>query len=212
MKKSKILIATLVVALFTCFHANAVGLRFGLKAGLNVDEMKLNKDVFDSSNRCGFTVGPTMELGLPLGFNVDLSVMYSRMYSKVGVDMSDLPGGDDETVSKTEGRNYIEIPLNVKYKLSLPAVERIISPYVYTGPTLAVRVGGDEDYLKTKSCQWGWNLGLGVELIKHLQVTAGYTWGMNNVAKHIDALDSFGEVSKLKVKNNYWTVTVGWMF
>ena len=65
MKKSKILIATLVVALFTCFHANAVGLRFGLKAGLNVDEMKLNKDVFDSSNRCGFTVGPTMELGLP---------------------------------------------------------------------------------------------------------------------------------------------------
>ena len=73
MKKSKILIATLVVALFTCFHANAVGLRFGLKAGLNVDEMKLNKDVYDSSNRCGFTVGPTMELGLPLGFNVDQS-------------------------------------------------------------------------------------------------------------------------------------------
>ena len=58
----------------------------------------------------------------------------------------------------------------------------------------------------------GWNLGLGLELFKHLQVSGGYTFGMNNVAKKIPVLDNNLNIGDIKVKNNYWTITAAYLF
>ena len=86
-------------------------------------------------------------------------------------------------------------------------IEKIIKPYVFTGPTFAFKLDKDTfKDMKTKTCQVAWNVGLGVELINHLQVGASYGFGMNNIAKNwLDA-------KNLKVKNNYWTVTAAWLF
>ena len=53
----------------------------------------------------------------------------------------------------------------------------------------------------------GWNVGVGVELIKHLQVSGGYTFGINNIAKEFAS-----NIGKVKLRNNYWTVTAAWLF
>ena len=97
----------------------------------------------------------------------------------------------------------------MKYKLSLPAVESFIKPYIYTGPTIAFKLNKNTlDYWKTKTCQVAWNIGLGVELIRHLQVQASYGFGINDVVDRM----GLAQTSNLKLKNNYWTVTAAWLF
>ncbi|MDE7465027.1 MAG: porin family protein [Muribaculaceae bacterium] len=188
-------------------QANA-DFRFGVKAGLNVDKLKLsNKGLssLESDNHCGWTAGVTTDFTVPvIGIGFDASVMYTRMNSRTeGMEWE----------GENKGRNFLEIPVNLKYKLSIPAISNIIAPYIYTGPTLALKLGSDDNFLKTKTCQWGWNLGLGVQLINHLQIGAGYTWGMNNIMKHVN-VPIVGDYTptSLKVKNNYWTVTAAYLF
>ena len=202
LKRYALIIVSLIVITAT---ANA-GLRFGVKAGLNVDALHFNQKTFDSDNKCGWTAGVMGEFMVPgIGIGVDLSAMYTRMNNSI----NDVYYIDEnaETQRINIGKNFIEIPLNLKYRLSLPVIEKIIKPYVFTGPTFAFKLDKDTfKDMKTKTCQVAWNVGLGVELINHLQVGASYGFGMNNIAKNwLDA-------KNLKVKNNYWTVTAAWLF
>ncbi len=203
MKKVLLAVCLAVVCVFNM----QAEFRFGIRAGVNVNNIDLNYkklnmgDLFDGENRCGFTGGVMAEFVVPLiGVGADLSVMYSWMDSKI-----QMPDGSNKSLA----RNFIEIPLNIKYKLKLPVIERILIPYVYTGPSATVRVGKNlyRD-ITTKNCQWGWNLGLGLEFFKHLQVGAGYTFGINNIVKTFDLLPT----TDVKIKNNYWTITAAYLF
>ena len=217
MKKLKITFVMALVALFGCAQANAF-FKFGVKAGLNVDKFHFNKDKLGTDlagdNRCGWTGGVMTEFTVPvIGVGMDLSVMYTRMNSEV-----QYMDGNNVFHSDKTGKNFLEIPLNVKYKFNFLAISRIVNPYVFTGPTLALKLGGHKDnFLTTKTAQWGWNVGIGVELIRHLQVGAGYTFGINNVVKTIDKTIGLpgmlpGAEDNVKLKNNYWTVTAAWLF
>ena len=205
MNKTKISILLLLVALCTGFSAQAKsGFGFGPKVGMNVNQMHFSgTDLIDGNNRCGFTAGLTAEYIAPiLGLGVDISLMYSHMKTNVDTDF-----GYDENVSG----NFFEIPLHLKYKLGIPAIESIISPYIFTGPTVAFKLSGEDSYFGTKKTQWGWDLGLGVELVRHLQVGAGYTFGINKLVNHFYD-ESVNATHDIKVKNNYWTITAAWMF
>ena len=197
-----------LVALSAVFVADA-GIRFGVKAGLNVDNLHFSNKLFDANNRTGFTGGVMTEVMIPVvNIGFDLSLMYTRMNSRDYVTVENSQGMPVEQ-EISAGKNFIELPLNIKYKLTLPAIESFIKPYIYTGPTFAFKLDKNTlDYWKTKTCQVAWNVGLGVELIKHLQVQASYGFGMNNVFKASGLVDA----QKLKVKNNYWTVTAAWLF
>lgn len=203
MKKQVLLIA--LAAIFCIVPASAK-LRFGLKAGLNVDKFSINntKDILKADNQCGFTAGAMMECTVPVvGIGFDLSMMYTHMK------------GELATSSQTGsvGKNYLEIPLNLKYKLGLPVVSKIIKPMIFTGPNLALKLDKSTlQNLKTKTVQMGWNVGLGVELVNHLQVSAGYTIGINNVAKYIKPVDNALNLTDVKLKNNYWTITAAYLF
>ncbi len=191
MKNLKRIILALM-ALTVCFAADA-GIRFGVKAGLNVNNLHFNQSLFDAKNRAGFTGGVMTEIMIPVvGIGFDASLMYTRMNSRDYINTS-----HDNVEEVQFGKDFIEIPVNVKYKLSLPAIESLIKPYVYT-----------IEYMKARTCQVAWNIGLGIELIKHLQVQASYGFGINNVAQYTNLVST----EKLKVKNNYWTVTAAWLF
>ncbi len=219
MKKLKITLVMALVAICGCFQANAGSpFRFGVKAGLNVDKFHFSekdlKNDFDGDNRCGWTAGVMTEFTVPIvGIGMDLSVMYTRMNSE-----AQITGSDGLLHSEKTGKNFLEIPLNVKYKINIPAVSRFVVPMIYTGPTLALKLGGSKNnFLATKSAQWGWNVGLGVELIRHLQVSAGYTFGINNIVKITDKTGILpdwwpGVEDNVKLKNNYWTITAAWLF
>lgn len=206
MNKVKFSIILLVAALCTGLSAQAK-FGFGPKVGLNVNQLHFSgSKLLDASNRCGFTAGVTAEYISPLlGLGADISLMYSHM--KTHVEMEEVGGYN-------ASGNFFEIPLHLKYKLGIPAVGSIISPYIFTGPSVAVKLSGENSYFSTKTTQWGWDLGIGVELIRHLQIGAGYTWGLNKVM-NITNMDQEIDVTTsndIKVKNNYWTVTAAWMF
>lgn len=196
MKKSKIAIFALLIALCTGLSAQAK-FGYGIKVGANINQMSFSKDIYDTHNRCGITAGLTAEYIAPvLGLGADISLMYT--YMTTSVEGEDVNG------------NFIEIPLHLKYKIGIPAISSILSPYVFTGPNLAVKLN-KKAFDDTRDCQWGWDLGIGIELIRHLQIGAGYTFGINDIAK--DYGPNVGNITNnVKVKNNYWTVTAAWMF
>lgn len=194
MKKFSIVL--LLAALFASFSAHAK-FSIGPKLGVNINKLTFSEKIIDSKNRCGFTGGLQAEYIAPiLGIGADISLMYAYMNTEL--NNQDVHG------------HFFEIPLHLKYKLGIPAIESIFAPYLFTGPSVAFKFGGENSYGHTKKTQWGWDLGLGFEFIKHLQIGAGYTFGINNVMKYT----SWGQNASndIKVKNNYWTITAAWMF
>lgn len=206
MKNFKHLIIVALVAIFACGQANAE-FRFGIKAGLNVNKLHLNeewKKSFNPDNQCGFTAGVMTEFTVPIiGIGFDLSLMYSHMNNEL----------NEGQLEGTVGKNFLEIPLNLKYKINIPAINKIIRPMIYTGPTMALKLDKSTfQNIKTKTVQMGWNVGVGVELVKHLQISGGYTFGINNVAKRIGVINNNMNLQDIKLKNNYWTVTAAYLF
>lgn len=202
----------MTMIMLTSSVANAE-FRFGIKAGLNVNKLHFNQNVWDASNRTGFTAGVMTEFTVPLiGIGMDLSLMYTRMNSEVTSEPADMVTQAASTpgtpVDGSVGKNFLQIPLNLKYKLTIPAVSAIIKPYVFTGPSFNFKLDKNTwDDLRSKTCQVAWNLGLGVELIKHLQISGSYAWGINNIAKNV-GINS----TDIDLKNNYWTITAAWLF
>ena len=207
MKRFKLSLVLLVAALCTGLSAQA-RFGFGPKLGMNFSEFRMSGDVLDSSNRCGFTGGVTAEYIAPaLNLGFDISLMYA--YQRTNVQVTD---EDGVSYGKNVHGNFFEIPLHLKYVLNLPALSSVFAPYFFTGPSVAFKLGGQDSYFDTKKTQWGWDLGLGIQLIRKLQIGAGYTWGINKLAS-IVAADYVGNTGhEIKVKNNYWTVTAAWMF
>ena len=197
----KIIIAILL-AIMTVGAADAQ-FRFGLKAGVNVNHLSTNtSETFDKNNRAGFTAGLMTEFQVPvIGICVDLSVMYARLNSEIFYN-SGLNNED------SENKNFLMIPLNLKYKLSIPAVSRIVAPYIFTGPSFDFKLDKSTiDAFKTKTFQAVWNVGLGLELFRHLQVGASYGFGMNNILDKV-----YSQANTVKFHNNYWTVTAAYLF
>ena len=176
--------------------------RFGIKAGVNVTHLSANMGTFDKNNRAGWTAGLMTEFQLPLvGLGVDLSAMYARMNSELNDLMID---GEEITPNK----NFLIIPVNLKYKISIPMVGNIIAPYIFTGPSFGFKLDKNTiDDFKTKTFQAVWNVGLGLELIRHIQVGASYGFGLNDILKNV-----YSSADPVKYYNNYWTITAAYLF
>lgn len=180
--------------------------RWGIKAGMNVNRIHIGDNwagkTFDANNSTGWEAGLTADFKVPIiGIGCDLSVMYARMNNNSDEHLTALNFID-------YGKDFLAIPVHLKYNLNLPMVGSIVAPYIFTGPNFAIRLDKETvDAIKTKSCQVGWDLGLGLTLVRHLQIGAGYTWGINNIAKWTPI-----EATTVKVKNNYWTVTAAYLF
>lgn len=173
-------------------------IKFGVKGGLNISSVHFNKDIIDSDNVTGFQIGPMVETTLPLvGLGVDAAVLYSQKGWK-------LKASDD--ISTDLKSNYLDIPVNLKWKFGLPAVKG----YLAAGPYIGFRLGGDDilddllGQVKEKTFAAGLNFGAGVELISLLQVGVNYGLGLT---------DNYS-ISKYDVssKNRGWSITAAILF
>lgn len=197
-KIKRFLVVALVLAAFLPASAQ---FKFGPRVGIEVNSLHFDKSVFDSDNRAGFTGGLEAEFTVPLiGVGADVSVMYVHRTSK----------WMNEAKLENINKDYIEIPVNLKYKLSLPAISHIIAPYVFTGPSFSILASKQVvNDIKSRKCDVAWNVGIGVELIKHLQVGASYGIGMT---KPFQMIGLTGDKANIEGKNRYWTVTAAWLF
>lgn len=215
MKNMKRILILLIVAITTVASANAQ-FRWGIEAGMLVNKLHFGEDAIEKAlkpdNSYGWKAGVRVEFTVPIiGIGVESGLQYARMNN--GEDNKILvPDGENITNLREESaisKNFLMLPIHLKYKLTLPVIEKFVKPFIFTGPNLAFSLDKNTfKYLKNKTCQVAWDLGLGVELVNHLQIGASYSWGMNKIANWSGLVSA----QDLNIKNNYWTLSAAYLF
>ncbi len=202
MKAIKSILLILAMVIGASSMPASAQFKFGPKVGLTVNDLHFNKSVVDADNQTGWTAGLMTEFTVPvIGLGFDLSAMYVRRNTKFLVE---------NNLSK-DNRDYIEIPLNLKYKFSLPIVSKILVPYLGVGPSVSFLTSrrNIENAYKNKSVDWAMNFGFGVQLLSHLDINARYGLGLT---KAVRAVDSSLDKAGIEGKNRYWTISLAYLF
>ena len=185
---------------------------FGIKAGANLPEAPtLNVDDFKSSIRgnTGWFVGPTAKFVIPV---VGLGVEANLLYSQANIDI--------------DGQNIltqsIEVPLMLRYELSIPAINRIVEPFIAIGPQFGWNIGDKSFTLKNiadiagreyriKDSNTSLNLGLGLVLFNHLQIHGNYNLALGKTADITGTIVDFTK-ELAEIKTNTWQVSLAYIF
>lgn len=213
MKKNLITLAVVVAAFVAALPAQAQ-VKFGVKAGLNVNSVSLKgnlADNLDSNNRTGFFAGLTADVTIPLaGLGADISLLYDNKV--VGASSEDAATGDIYESNKT--LHYITLPINAKYTIGLSS---IASVYLATGPQFSWNVGDKNwkadlgnDWELNKS-EFSWNVGAGATVFSHVRVGYNYNIGIGNTAE-ASILNTAGQAVKGKLKNNTHQISLTYFF
>lgn len=172
MKKKYILLLLMAVLLSSL--SAAAQLRYGFRLGGSFAKASLSDaSGMSMKNGSGFSGGLLLEYQMEsCGFAPDIAVLYTRYSSRL---MDEVSG------PAKIGRNFIEVPLHLKYKFYLSSTNNLVAPMVYTGPSLLFRLGkANPEQIQTKSMQPGWDLGIGLDIINFIQLSAGYRFGLGN--------------------------------
>ncbi len=195
----------MVAAMFYATSANAQ-IKFGLKGGLDVTNMSLNNDVFDASNRAGFFVGPMVKVTVPIvGLSFDAAALYDQKEAKLTTEEN------DETTMKQKS---INIPVNIRYGFGLSS---LANAFFFAGPQWGINVG-DKNFdwanggsYSLKKSNFSVNVGLGVTLLSHLQVSANYNIACGKTAD-MTWTNGADKIFKGNSKNNSWQIALGYWF
>ena len=185
---------------------------FGIKAGVNLPEAPtLNVENFKSTIRgnTGWFVGPTAKFIIPV---VGLGLEANILYSQANIDID---GQDILTQS-------IEVPLMLRYELTIPAINRIVEPFVAVGPQFGWNIGDKSVTLKNiaeiagseyriKESNISLNLGLGLVLFNHLQIQGNYNLALGNTADITGTILDFTK-ELAEVKTNTWQISLAYIF
>ena len=212
MKIKQILIAVALIA--TVAVPATAQFKFGPRLGVAINNLHFSSkqdavnDLISTENRAGFTGGLMAEFTAPvIGIGVDASLMYVRRSVKT-IDSED-PNVDNKVLK----RDYFEIPINLKYKFSLPVAGNAVSPFLTTGPSFAFATSKEaiKEAYKNKAVDVAWNIGLGVEFVKHLQIAASYGFG---ISKSLTKLTKSVGINDIDVegKTRCWTITAAYLF
>ena len=200
---------TLVVLLATISLAAQAQVKFGVKGGLNLTSMKLSKDVVDKSNQAGFFVGPTIKFTLPVvGLGIDAAALYDQRSSKVA--------------DETHKQQSIQIPVNLRYGFGLGSTASI---FLFAGPQFGFNIGDKTFSVDTaakeisnwtlKSSNLSANVGLGLMLLNHLQLSANYNFAIGKTGDFevFNATTSvLTDAVKGDTKANSWQIAVAYYF
>ncbi len=148
-----LLMATPVQAQF------AWGIKGGVSLGNNsLPELSVDGERLTLNNYGGFFIGPKAEVRIPvIGLGVEAAVLFAQR--------------QQEAYGSTFRQCSFQVPLNLKYGIGLGNVANI---FVAVGPEFGYNLGRTlEAYTMDKS-RLSVNAGLGITLLKHVQVGANY--------------------------------------
>ena len=204
MKKIGIVLA-FVAAWLWAVPANAQ-FNWGLEAGVNMSKVSVKGDggLFDSSNRTGWFVGPKAQVIMPvIGLGLDGAILYSQKYMKLEAEGESSPN---------KSMPYLEIPINIRYNYGFSS---LVGIYVATGPQYDWYLGSrnltfdGESFGKLERSTFSWNVGVGVNLLSHLQVGVTYNIAMGQTGE----IEGVGDaLKKCDLKNNTWQVRLAYLF
>ena len=173
--------------------------RVGLRGGLTVNKLRLDRDFVGSSNRAGYTAGLLVDLNIPVvGLGIEASAMYTHRSNRLS------------SADHTYKRHYIDIPVYARYRLSLPPVQRFFAPYVFTGPCFAILFDDDAPVgINNSKTYTSWDIGGGVDLFSHLRLSVTYGLGLTRA---MEIIDSEFAGSQVDGKDRHWTLSAAWLF
>ena len=195
-------LVVLVAATLVAIPAQAQ-IKFGLKGGLNITDMSLSSDeLFETSNRAGFFIGPTVKFTLPIvGLGIDASALYDQREAKVK--------GTDKKLKQ----QAINIPINLRYDIGLGSLAAI---YLAAGPQFGFNIGDKHQTLiedvadwKLNTSNFSVNVGAGVMLLSHLQVGANYNIVCGKTGE-VTVFDGVKEV--VRGRSNTWQISLAYYF
>lgn len=210
--KKVLSIVFLVAAMLFAANANAQ-IKFGLKGGLNVTSMSFSEEVFDASNKTGFFVGPMVKVTVPIvGLSFDAAALYDQKEADVKYT-----GTEGELGKVNVKQQSINIPVNVRYGFGLSSLANI---FLFAGPQWGINVGdknfkwNESSSYSLKKSNFSVNVGAGVTLLNHLQVSANYNiaCGKSADASLSKAHDAAANAGKDKSHNNSWQIALGYWF
>ena len=201
----------LVAAMMFATSANAQ-VKFGLKGGLNGTSRSCSEDVFDASYKTGFFVGPMVKVTVPIvGLSFDAAALYDQKEADVKYNI------DGELGKTTVRQKSINIPVNVRYGFGLSS---LANAFLFAGPQWGINVGdknfkwNETSSYSLKKSNFSVNVGAGVTLLNHLQISANYNiaCGKSADASLSKAVDAVTNAGKDKSHNNSWQIALGYWF
>lgn len=210
----KFLTSLVILAALAVIPAQAQ-INFGVKGGLNYPNMKINYHNLTNESGIGWFVGPTLKAVVPLGplgLGADIGAFYDERRTKTEYN------GIDETIKLKS----IIVPLNARLNLTIAPTFGL---YVTTGPQVGFNVGHKnfnifghnseeakdnfKDTFQMKKSYFSWNFGLGLMLLKHLEIGATYNLG---IGKTGEIKDMTKEEIKDSPKQKSWVFSAAYYF
>lgn len=177
MKKLIVIVASLLVAVSA--HA-----QFGITAGITSSKATIDAALSDVQNVTQYHVGLTYKIDLGI-----IAIQPALVYNVKGAKVSEFKAlGDIASFDYKNG--YLELPVQVQAGLNLGVarIYAIAEPFIGYAITNSTQSSNGNkidvkwDEVKNK-LEYGVGVGAGVELIKHVQISARYFWNLGNVEK-----------------------------
>ncbi len=174
----KRIITLVVLVVVMAVSVQAQGIKFGVKGGLDIQNMKFDESVFNTENKLGWFIGPTLQVSLPIGgLGIDIAGLYDQKTTEI----------NGESIKQKS----ILVPVNARLKLGLGSTAGL---YVAAGPQFAFNVGDKnfklnkegkelaESTFQLKKSTFSVNLGAGVYLSEHFEVGFAYNIAIGSTA------------------------------
>ena len=202
----KTIISMVVMAMFAVMPANAQGIAFGVKGGVNFTKMSIDDDAVKSEAGVGFFVGPTLKIDFLPFLGIQGSVLYEQANSKV----------DGEKIK----RQSIIIPIDARVSFKFKEGAGI---YLATGPQFGFNVGDSEftwndtstykNTFQMKKSMFNWNFGVGAMLSKHFELGVVYSLGISKTGELEAEIDKAkANNNELKPKSSTWQISASYFF
>jgi hypothetical protein len=205
----------LLIALLFC--TTGIFAQLGIKAGVNMaNEVKsfsqqAMNDGFSSKNLTGYQIGLVYQAmpknsGLGCEFGAMLSQKGSTYIDKTV--LTDIREGYKEL-------NYVEVPFNLRYRLTLGfigvyGIAGIYGGYALSGKTVDETANTFQDQsFQTfmEHVDYGYNLGAGLELFKKIQLGGTWSQGLKNTAT-----TNIGMPTPTSATNRVFSVNMVYLF
>lgn len=197
----------LTFLLALCLFPVSAKFRWGPEASLNISNFYWKQKLVTTTQACGVNAGIKGELMIPgIGFGIDLGLRYNLHGATVNFGEQKvwaIDGYGKENV----WLHTVQIPVSLKFKWTkLNGLEDKIAPFAYAGPIFSFTVGSnDVPMLEKPTGSVALQCGLGAELWKHFQLSAGYYWGVTYEIQTVK-LDNFS------ARPQGWNVNLTYLF
>lgn len=192
-----------------CFaqdEVTATGVRFGVKAGINIANVTIKPEDDESSlgSLVGINGGFFATIPVSAGFAIQPELTYSGLGAKTKTSALGGEGGGTENAKLM--LNYLTLPVLAKYTFEDAGFAAYLGPQIGYLLSAKGKYGGETEDIKeeVKSTDISGIIGVGYFLPMGVGLSARYQLGLSNIAK-----DTEGEGS---LKNKALTFTLGYRF